>query len=237
MVNCPICGRSVKQLNINSHLDSNCATFVESDSFDKSSPDEPLQRFSPASTFFQSSLPITKKLNETPYAERQAPCSTTRVHSSSTIKRAPDLSPQFEDRGPPPKKPKPSAFEAAAPLADRMRPKTLDDVCGQDLVGPNGVLRGLIEQDKVPSMILWGGSGTGKTTIARIIASVVGSRFVEINSTSSNVAECKKIFSEAKNEMSLTGRKTIIFCDEIHRFNKGQQDVFLGPVESGQVTL
>jgi putative ATPase len=86
-------------------------------------------------------------------------------------------------------------------------------------------------------MILWGASGTGKTTIARVIASMVGSRFVEINSTSSGVADCKKIFAEARSELGLTGRKTIIFCDEIHRFSKSQQDVFLGPVESGTVTL
>lgn len=118
-----------------------------------------------------------------------------------------------------------------------MRPTTLDEVCGQDLVGPDGVLRGLIETDRVPSMILWGGAGTGKTTIARVVAHMVGSRFVEINSTSSGVAECKKLFAEAKSELGLTGRKTIIFCDEIHRFSKSQQDVFLGPVESGQVTL
>lgn len=118
-----------------------------------------------------------------------------------------------------------------------MRPHTLDHIYGQDLVGPTGVLRGLIEADRVPSMILWGSAGTGKTTIARVIASASGSRFVEINSTSSGVAECKKLFAEAKSELSLTGRKTIIFCDEIHRFSKTQQDVFLGPVESGQVTL
>jgi putative ATPase len=86
-------------------------------------------------------------------------------------------------------------------------------------------------------MILWGTSGTGKTTIARLIAHTAGARFVEINSTSSGVAECKRLFSEAQNERLLTGRKTIVFCDEIHRFNKAQQDVFLGPVESGQITL
>jgi putative ATPase len=86
-------------------------------------------------------------------------------------------------------------------------------------------------------MILWGGTGTGKTTIARVIATMVGSRFVEINSANSGVAECKKIFAEAKGELSLTGRKTILFCDEIHRFSKSQQDLFLGPVESGQITL
>lgn len=125
----------------------------------------------------------------------------------------------------------------AAPLAERMRPKTLDEVCGQDLVGPEGVLRSLIESNRVPSMILWGASGTGKTTIARCIAQMVGSRFIELNATSSGVQECKKLFLEAANELQLTGRKTIIFCDEIHRFNKAQQDIFLRPVEAGTITL
>ena len=134
------------------------------------------------------------------------------------------------------KKAKVNPFQKAAPLAERMRPRTLDDVYGQELVGPQGVLRSLIEQDRVPSMILWGGPGTGKTTIARCIASMVGSRFIEINSTSTGVAECKKLFSEAKAELAFN-RKTIIFCDELHRFSKAQQDVFLGPVESGQITL
>lgn len=118
-----------------------------------------------------------------------------------------------------------------------MRPQTLDEVCGQELVGPNGVLRALIESDRVPSMILWGGSGTGKTTIARCIARVVGSRFIELNATSSGVAECKRYFAEAASELALTGRKTIVFCDEIHRFTKAQQDVFLRPVEAGTITL
>ncbi|KAK4102440.1 P-loop containing nucleoside triphosphate hydrolase protein [Parathielavia hyrcaniae] len=124
-----------------------------------------------------------------------------------------------------------------APLAERMRPDTLDDVFGQDLVGPNGVLRSLIESDRVPSMILWGGSGTGKTTIARCIARRVGSRFIELNATSTGVSECKKLFADAANELALTGRRTLIFCDEIHRFNKAQQDVFLKPVEAGTITL
>ena len=86
-------------------------------------------------------------------------------------------------------------------------------------------------------MILWGGSGTGKTTIARCIAQRVGSRFIELNATSTGVAEVKKFFTEAANEQTLTGRKTIIFCDEIHRFSKSQQDVFLKPVEAGTITL
>ncbi|KAI1272612.1 ATPase WRNIP1 [Xylaria sp. FL0933] len=124
-----------------------------------------------------------------------------------------------------------------APLAERMRPENLDDVFGQELVGPNGVLRSLIETNRVPSMILWGASGTGKTTIARCIANQAGSRFIEMNATSSGVAECKKLFADAANDLALTGRKTIIFCDEIHRFSKSQQDVFLKPVEAGTITL
>ncbi|KAK0638639.1 hypothetical protein B0T16DRAFT_421476 [Cercophora newfieldiana] len=130
-----------------------------------------------------------------------------------------------------------SKTHRAAPLAERMRPTSLDEVFGQDLVGPSGVLRSLIESDRVPSMILWGGSGTGKTTIARCIARRVGSRFIELNATSTGVAEVKKLFTEAANELTLTGRKTIIFCDEIHRFSKAQQDVFLKPVEAGTITL
>ncbi|SPO05115.1 probable DNA-dependent ATPase MGS1 [Cephalotrichum gorgonifer] len=130
-----------------------------------------------------------------------------------------------------------SKTNRAAPLAERVRPHSLDDVFGQELVGPNGVLRSLIETDRVPSMILWGASGTGKTTIARCIARVVGSRFVEIHATNSGVNDVKKLFQDAANELALTGRKTIIFCDEIHRFNKAQQDVFLKPVEAGTIVL
>ncbi|EEY16805.1 ATPase WRNIP1 [Verticillium alfalfae VaMs.102] len=133
--------------------------------------------------------------------------------------------------------PKRTKTARSAPLAERMRPQALDDVFGQDLVGPHGVLRSLIETDRVPSMILWGGSGTGKTTIARCIAHRAGSRFIELNATSTGVAEVKKMFLEAANDLALTGRKTIIFCDEIHRFTKAQQDVFLKPVEAGTITL
>lgn len=131
-----------------------------------------------------------------------------------------------------------SALYRAQPLAERMRPKTLDQVQGQDLVGPDGVLRNLIQTDKIPSMILWGGAGTGKTTTVRLMAQQTGARFVEINSTSTGVAELKKLFAEARAELGgVAGRKTIIFCDEIHRFSRSQQDVFLGPVEAGTITL
>ncbi|KAK2074188.1 hypothetical protein P8C59_008412 [Phyllachora maydis] len=138
--------------------------------------------------------------------------------------------------GPPAAK-RPRLPDRAAPLAERMRPRSLDEVCGQELVGPRGVLRALIESGRVPSLLLWGAAGTGKTTIARCIAGRSGARFVELNATSCGVAECKRLFGEAARELALTGRRTIVFCDELHRFNKAQQDVFLRPVEAGTITL
>lgn len=230
MVSCPICGKSVKQSNINEHIDSNCTAAIEHEGQNQVQPSFFRTPSAKRENGFSSSQPINpipgdivngkRKLESSPIQDGVQ----TKVSIQSTT-------------SPPTKKSKSNALEKAAPLAERMRPTNLDDVCGQELVGPNGILRGLIEQDRVPSMILWGYAGTGKTTIARVIAGMVGSRFVEINSTSSGVAECKKIFAEARNELNLTGRKTIIFCDEIHRFSKSQQDVFLGPVEAGHVTL
>lgn len=257
MVNCPICGKSVQEIYINSHIDSGCELHIDI----QLSSQAPRANGSPeVSNFFKktpsktpsSSVPRkdssraldtvqTKSFGETPPSSTTS-AGTKRHATDERINQTPptgDLQPDDDSsKHPPMKRLKPStAVQRAAPLAERMRPRTLDEVCGQELVGSNGVLRGLIETDRVPSMILWGGPGTGKTTIARVIATTVGSRFVEINSTSSGVGECKKIFAEAGNELRLTGRKTIIFCDEIHRFSKSQQDVFLGPVESGQVTL
>lgn len=262
MVECPICSKQVQSLKINDHLDSQCQDFITPDSSAKiaSSPSAPPQTqqngfFSsqkrPASSFFQTPA----KRQATP-AKVLAP-SINGINAAARlnggIKRPFDDGPgavedptmteaggrventaELEDSAPAAKRTK---TNKAAPLAERMRPRKLDDVFGQELVGPNGVLRSLIESGRVPSMILWGGSGTGKTTIARCIAQMVGSRFIEMNATSSGVAECKKLFSEAENDLRLTGRKTIIFCDEIHRFTKSQQDVFLKPVEAGTITL
>lgn len=257
MVDCPICSKTVKEAHINSHLDSGCNSFIDEPSTAESPQHGPPQVASffrtPSSKKFAAAAPASKNVkaeyssrtNELTTNDKTSPLPTPQ----SNKRPAPTASPGLEDESLPSqfptthadqplsKRSKPNALQRAAPLAERMRPRTLDEVCGQDLVGPTGVLRGLIESDRVPSMILWGGPGTGKTTIARVVANMVGSRFIEINSTSSGVAECKKIFAEAKAELGLTGRKTIIFCDEIHRFSKSQQDVFLGPVEAGTVTL
>jgi putative ATPase len=137
---------------------------------------------------------------------------------------------------PPP--PSPSAAPPeSAPLADRLRPRALDEVVGQDhLTGPEGAIGRMVAAGKLASMVLWGPPGTGKTTIARLLADAVGMRFVAISAVFSGVADLKKVFAEARDQAKL-GRQTLLFVDEIHRFNRAQQDGFLPYVEDGTVVL
>ena len=124
------------------------------------------------------------------------------------------------------------------PLAERIRPKTLDEFVGQEhLVGKNGLLRKLIESDQLISLILWGPPGCGKTTLARIIANQTESCFVSFSAVSAGVGEIKKVVAEAKERLKVYHQRTILFLDEIHRFNKGQQAVFLPCVEEGSLVL
>ena len=126
---------------------------------------------------------------------------------------------------------------ANAPLADRLRPKSLDEVVGQEhLTGPDGAIGRMVAAGKLASMILWGPPGTGKTSIARLLADAVAMRFVNISAVFSGVADLKKVFAEAR-QMAKAGQQTLLFVDEIHRFNRAQQDGFLPYVEDGTVTL
>jgi putative ATPase len=125
-----------------------------------------------------------------------------------------------------------------APLADRMRPQTFDEFVGQDkIVGPGTPLRKAIESDNVSSMIFWGPPGTGKTTLAELIARSTRGQFIPFSAVSSGIKEVKEIISKAGNYYQLSGRRTYIFIDEIHRFNKAQQDAFLPYVEKGDIIL
>ena len=132
----------------------------------------------------------------------------------------------------------PSAAHAEdAPLADRLRPTAIAEVVGQEhLTGPEGAIGRMVAAGKLSSMILWGPPGTGKTSIARLLADAVGMRFVSLSAVFSGVADLKKAFAEAE-KMAQMGHKTLLLVDEIHRFNRAQQDGFLPFVENGTVTL
>ena len=126
----------------------------------------------------------------------------------------------------------------AAPLATRMRPRSLEEFVGQEhILGPGKLLRRAIEADRLPSVIFYGPPGSGKTTLARVIAEMTHAKFVRISGVESNVSEMRRVLASATNRLRTTGKKTILFVDEIHHFNKAQQDILLPDVEGGNLRL
>jgi putative ATPase len=131
-----------------------------------------------------------------------------------------------------------AAADKAAPLATRMRPRSLDEFVGQEhILGPGKLLRRAIEADRLPSVILSGPPGTGKTTLAYVIADMTHAKFVRLSGVESNVAEMRRTLASATNRIRTSGQKTILFIDEIHHFNKAQQDILLPDVEAGTLRL
>lgn len=204
---CPICGQTASEAIVNEHLDRGCPSKAKK------------PRTERQSTFSSD----TRQLKSSPPKEKPSPNTGTEQATKQPVR---DQEPA--------KTPAPNM----APMAERARPRTLDDYVGQKhLVGPEGVLRQLVLSDRVPSMVLWGPSGVGKTSFARVLAATTKSKFRELSATSAGSLDVKKVIEDARNEFRLLRRRTILFLDEIHRFNRAQQDSLLPAVERGDITL
>jgi putative ATPase len=150
-------------------------------------------------------------------------------HEHAVISQVRDLFQEEEDV---------EAVDSAAPLATRMRPRSLDELVGQEhILAPGKLLRRAIEADRLPSVIFSGPPGSGKTTLARIVAEMTHAKFIRISGVESNVAEMRRVIAAATNRLRTSGQKTILFVDEIHHFNKAQQDILLPDVEAGNLRL
>ena len=133
---------------------------------------------------------------------------------------------------------KEETLQKSAPLAQRMRPQNLDEIVGQEhILAPGKLLRRAIETDRLSSIIFWGSPGCGKTTIANVIAKVTSKFYASLNAVTDGVQDLRKITAKAEEDLAMYGRQTILFIDEIHRFNKGQQDALLPSVEKGLIVL
>ncbi|XP_031445143.1 ATPase WRNIP1 [Phasianus colchicus] len=234
-VSCPVCLRELPGALINAHLDR-CLQAAEGEAQRGCSPPSKRPRLASAQSGGEA--------EERPEEARPAAApvfSLFHKGRSSGPGRGDAAELPEEDGGPALRGASVARRLEGQPLADRLRPDTLRDYVGQERVlGANTLLRSLLESHEIPSIILWGPPGCGKTTLAHIIANSSkkkGMRFVTLSATSAKTNDVRDVISQAQNEKRLFKRKTILFIDEIHRFNKSQQDTFLPHVECGTVTL
>ncbi|KAI0745327.1 hypothetical protein C8Q76DRAFT_852066 [Earliella scabrosa] len=229
-VTCPACSKLVLERDINAHLDSNCS-------------DEPR----PTSTFSSTQRGGKKAQASltslfTPSGKSQAAYYAQPSSSKSGLTRKRS---QVEDAAPadttPLKRPRVTAssrLQSAAPLAERLRPRSLEEFVGQPhLTEPGSLLMSHLDRGATGSIVFWGPPGCGKTTLARLLAKRTDAVFKELSATDSGIAEVRAVVEEAKGLLALTGRRTILFLDEVHRFNKAQQDIFLPFLEQGHLQL
>ncbi|XP_065129002.1 ATPase WRNIP1 isoform X2 [Paramisgurnus dabryanus] len=250
-VKCPVCMGDFDADNINGHLDECLQNFDDNNASDHGSPGPPpkkprtnLTDERPAGLFslFHTKSKVTDQKQK---MESMVTCTeTTEVSIGPGVKVT--EKPECLD-GPPASSSVTSTSRALMlnnekPLAEILRPSTLEEYFGQNkLIGEQTLLRSLLQSQEIPSLILWGPPGCGKTTLAHIIATSIKKkgtgRFVTLSATSTSTGEVREVIKQAQNELRLCKRKTILFIDEIHRFNKSQQDTFLPHVECGTITL
>ncbi|KAH9075710.1 P-loop containing nucleoside triphosphate hydrolase protein [Lactarius deliciosus] len=229
----PICSRRVPEELINQHLDANCRDTI----LGPSTPTK-IRRTSstrPVAPIFRASGSAKHDLFTSQRTQHAA------VNKPSQKRRTTGDIPQLSHTATSVKRTRHTIglhLQAASPLAERLRPNILDDFVGQvHLTGPNSFLSTLSENGAIGSIILWGPPGCGKTTLARLISKRTNAIFRELSATVVGINDVRPIFDEAKNALKLTGRRTIIFLDEIHRFTRSQQDIFLPFLERGYVQL
>ncbi|KAH8080290.1 P-loop containing nucleoside triphosphate hydrolase protein [Cristinia sonorae] len=228
---CPICSKHIPEDAINSHLDNNCSDAGSSGAPSyktlKPSKAKSKEAHAPVAPIFAKkemkehipSSPVAgPSHSQSPALNKKRKADVFSLSTTST-KRLKDLS-------------------ASAPLAERLRPKSLKDFVGhQSVIGPDSLLTSMIKAGSTGSMILWGPPGCGKTTLARLMARNTDAVFKELSATDSNISDVRAVAEEAKGVLSLSRRRTILFLDEVHRFNKAQQDIFLPFVEQGIIQL